>query len=138
MFKFENVTKEIKNDVSLAPKAKAEWLAQMGEIFVNPTGFMYADDILNEALAIDGSNKRALFYKAFLKPLMSLEGILKRIEPVMAKETEDVKKSYEEYAKTYLPNSGLQAFLLNGQPNIRNEADIQKYLDSLSAEQDSS
>ena len=31
---------QIKNDDSLTPKAKAERLAQMGEIFVNPTGFM--------------------------------------------------------------------------------------------------
>lgn len=129
-------TNQIIRNENLSSKAKAESLAQMAEILVSPTGFMFADAIFDKALRLDRTNQRAQFYKAMLGPFMVLEGILKRVEPLFKNETYKQRVEYEKYAKRIYPNSGLQAFLLNGNPDIKNEADIQRYLDRLGAAQD--
>lgn len=124
----------ITSDSSLSPKDKAEKLALAGEQLVTLTGFMYAGDILDQALVLDPQNKRAQFYKALLSAPLRLEGILTRIRP-MVKSNPESQKSYDEVVAS-IPEGGLKKFLFNGKENIRSEKDVQGFLDEIYGGQD--
>lgn len=124
----------IMNDSSLSSVEKAEKLALAGEQLVSLTGFMYADVVLDQALRYDPNNKRAQFYKAFLATPMALRGIMARIKP-LATSTPDHRRQYEQSLKS-IPNSGLKTFLLDGQPDIKTEKDIQGFFDQIYTVQD--
>ncbi len=100
-----------------------------GEQLATPTGFMYADVVLDQALSQDPDNKKAQFYKAFLAQPMALQGILARIKP-LANLKPETKKQYEE-AISGLPNSGLKTFLFDGQEDIKTEKDAQAFVDEI-------
>lgn len=116
-------------DKTLSPVEKAEKLALAGEQLTTPTGFMYADLVFDQALSLDANNKRAQFYKAFLATPMSLRGIMARVKPV-ASSTPESKKKYDEAVKN-LPNSGLKTFLFDGTADIKNEKDIQGFVNQV-------
>jgi hypothetical protein len=103
-------TNEIHADASLASPEKAEKLALAAEQLMTPTSFMYADLVLDQALALDASNLRAKFYKAVVATPMSLKGIAARIKPLAARDLESLRRYNEAIAN--LPESGLKNFFL--------------------------
>lgn len=119
---------------NLPEKKKAEKLSLSGEKLVSPIGFMYANEVFAKVLEIDPGNKKALFYKAILNPLMKFKGILKRIEPLINKGTEKDQKRYKAEI-TGLANGGLREFLLDGKPDIDSEVKLQKFVASTRASQ---
>lgn len=121
-------------DKSIAPKEKAERLALAGEQLITLTGFMYAEDIIDQALALDPQNKRALFYKSLIAAPMKLKGILTRIKPLV-KANPESQKSYNEFVDNLMEGS-LKTFLLSGSENIRTEKDVQAFLDEIYRAQD--
>lgn len=116
-------TDSIQN-AKIAAKDKSERLALAGEQLV-PAAFFYADSVFDEALAVDPSNTRAIFYKTLLKPMMTLKGIANRIRPLAIKEGK-LAKYEEELAK--VPESGVRKFLLDGPQDIQDEVSAQKFL----------
>lgn len=112
-------------DGSLSAAQKSERLTQMAEKMVTPTGFIFADKVLNQALSLDGTNKKAQLYSSFLAPMMAFKGILKRIKP-LAHAKESSRNHYEQEIAA-LPESPLKAFLLDGPEDIRNEKNLQAF-----------
>ncbi len=121
-------------DKNLSPPEKAEQLAKAAEQLVTVQGFAYASNIADLALQQDPSNLRAKFIRAVLAPIMVGKGILARVEPLAGRDP----KLQEEYDKiladleTKAPNSTYKSFLMDGQPDIRSENDIQNYYNSIS------
>ncbi|HEY8270394.1 MAG TPA: hypothetical protein VIG33_05855 [Pseudobdellovibrionaceae bacterium] len=102
---------------------KADELADAGEQLVSPYTFMLSDKVFDMALEKDPSNKKAQFYKAFVKRMMVLKGIGKRIAPLMKKGTAKQQADYEK-AKTDLPDSPLKSFLLDGPEDIKSYSQL--------------
>ena len=119
---------------NLPPKEKAEQLALAGEKLLTPSGFMYADTIFKQALEIDSTNIRAQFYSKFLAGPISLKGALARVRPIAVATIEGRKK----YNKTLseIKNKNLKDFLLDGEPDIKTEKDLQEFGEELAEEQD--
>lgn len=105
-------------------QASAEDLALAGEQLVTPSSFPLADRVLDEALAKDPSNKRAQFYKMFLKPFMVFQGVAVRVRPFVRAygDMEQFKKLED------LPNSTTRDLLFNGREDIANLAQLQDLL----------
>ncbi len=108
----------------------------MAQKLVTPVGFMYANEVLDQALKQDRTNERAQFLKAFIAPTLQLRGILKRIEPMTITETAAVQAELQELKNAIIVNSGLQAFLIDGQPNLHSEQELQTVVDGFRREQD--
>lgn len=115
-----------KNSGSLIESA--ENLALSGEQLLSPLSFMYADLIFDMALKNDPSNKRAQFYKTILKPLVYMKGSMKRIKPLLPLFTKEEQKNYAEFVKDF-PESAYKTFLLDGKEDLKNEKDVQAFLD---------
>lgn len=82
-------TKRLSTDTN---KTHAEKLTRVGEILVNnPVGMTHAHDLFNQALALDPTNNKALFYSAFTGIIMTFEGIYNRAQPLA-----DDPKDYKE------------------------------------------
>jgi len=115
------------NTMTITAKSSmdAESLALAGEQLVAPHTFMLADPVFEMALAKDPNNKRAQFYRAFIKPFMVLKGIGKRILPVV-KQYGDIVK-YNQMESTF-PNSPLRDFLFNGSEDIKTVTGVQDVL----------
>lgn len=103
----------------------SEELALAGEQLITPSSFALADKVLDEALAKDSNNKRAQFYKKFLKPIMALRGIGARIRPAI-REHGDIAQHENGIAN--IPNSSTRDFILDGQEDIRTVTDMQNLL----------
>jgi hypothetical protein len=112
-----------------APASKAEQLALAAEQLLTPSGFIYADMILDMALKLDANNKRAGLYKSFLASSMATKGILARIRPLAEKDPKMKKKLDETIAK--MQEGSLKTFLLDGKGDIKNEKDAQAFADSV-------
>ncbi len=125
---------KIYSDLNLTPTQKSEKLALAGEQLVTPTGFMYANIVFDQSLEKDPTNKRAQFYKAFLALPLQMHGILARLKPFAYKKAES-KKKYDA-AVMNLPISGLKTFLFDGSADIKDEKDVQAFLDSVYKVQD--
>ncbi len=108
---------------------KAEQLALAAEQLLTPSGFIYADMILDQALQLDPANKRAGLYKTFLAGSMATKGILARIKPLADKDPESKKKLADMIAK--MQEGSLKKFLLDGKPEIKDEKDVQAFADSV-------
>lgn len=121
-------------DTSLSSKDKAEKLALAGEQLVTYTGFMYSEEILDLALELDPKNKRAQFYKAVLATPMKLKGILTRVKPLLKKYPES-QNNYNEVLSS-VPEGGLKTFLLDGNEDIKDESDVQGFMDEIYQGQD--
>lgn len=109
--------------------SKAEQLALAAEQLLTPSGFIYADMVLDMALKLDPNNKRAGLYKSFLASSMATKGILSRIQPLAAKDPKMKKKLEDMIAK--MQEGSLKKFLLDGKPDIKNEKDVQAFADSV-------
>jgi hypothetical protein len=120
---------KVLNNDSLSSSDKAEELALIAEQLATPTGFMYADLILDQALKLDSNNLRANFYKALLAQPMALKGAMKRIKPLAQRDLESLNR-YNE-AISNLPESALKTFMFDGQENIRTEKDVQGFVDEI-------
>jgi hypothetical protein len=94
---------------------------------MTPLGFMYADVVFDKALEIDPKNDRARFYKAFLKPVMSLRGSLARVKPLVDLSDSATRTNYKKTIDE-IPNSGLRTFLLDGPADIVDEKSAQDFL----------
>lgn len=118
---------------NLTLASKAEQLAKAAEQLLTVQGFVYANDVADLALAQDASNLRARFIKAILVPVMVQKGIFARLAPLAAKDA----RAQEEYSnglaelQSKYPNSTLKTFLLDGVADIRDESDVQNYVESL-------
>ena len=108
---------------------KAEQLALAAEQLLTPSGFIYADMILDQALTLDPNNKRAGLYKSFLAGSMATKGILARVKPLADKDPESKKKLAEMIEK--MQEGSLKKFLLDGKPEIKDEKDVQAFADSV-------
>ncbi len=116
-------------DVSISPENKAEQYAKAGEQLAQTSSFALAEPVLDQALSLDPSNKRAQLYKAFLAQNMALRGVLVRIKPMLRKHPESVA----DYNKmvSELPKGALRDFLMDGQEDIKTEKEVQAFLDSM-------
>jgi hypothetical protein len=121
-------------DKTLTSAEKAEKLALAGEQLTTPTGFMYADLVFDQALSLDSNNTRAKFYKSLLATPMALRGIMARVKP-LAYSAPKSKKKFDEAVKN-IPNSGLKTFLFDGSGDIKNEKDIQGFINQIYDAQD--
>jgi tetratricopeptide (TPR) repeat protein len=104
-------------------KMSAEELAESGEALVSPFTFMLADRVFTMALAKDPENKKAQFYKNFVKRLMVLKGIVRRIAPLARAGTAQQRADYEDWKKQF-PESPLKTFLLDGPEDLTREAQL--------------
>lgn len=105
---------------------KAESLALISEQLFTLTNFMHSVEMANMALQLDPKNLKAQFYKLAAAPLMNLKGMAVRVQPMM--DQEQLTHLHAQVDK--IPDSALKTFLLNGQPDIKTEKDVQKFLDS--------
>ncbi len=122
-----NTSAIIASDASAS--AKAEQLALAAEQLLTPSGFIYADMVLDMALKLDANNKRAGLYKSFLASSMAAKGILARIKPLAEKDPK-MKKNLEETISK-MQEGSLKTFLLDGKADIKNEKDVQAFADSV-------
>lgn len=129
----------IANDPQQTPQEKAEKLALAAEQLFTYQGFEFANDIADQALALDATNLRAQFYKALLGPMMLQKGILVRVERLAAKERRIDRqyKAYIEKLQNETPESNLKSFLFaTSEPNFANENDILNFVGQLSTSMD--
>ncbi len=121
------------SNLNLTTPQRAEELAKIAEQLLTAQGFIYAVDLANQALLIDPKNLRAQFIKAILGPLVAQKGILARIAPLAAQDPV-LKSKYEKMLAEIegtQPNSSIKTHLMGGSPDIKDEADIQKYFDEI-------
>ena len=124
---------KIKTNSNLSPSQKAEQLAKAAEQLMTYQGFAYANDVADMALQQDSANVRAQFVKAILGPIMVNEGIAKRVKPMASKDVDALANYNKAMAdlENKTPNSTYKSFLKNGDEDIRDEKDVQNYIDSL-------
>lgn len=96
---------------------KSDELADAGEQLVSPYTFMLSDRVFDMALEKNPDNKKAQFYKNFVKRLMVLKGIGRRIAPMMRQGSQEQIAGYEKWKREF-PNSPLKTFLLDGPEDI--------------------
>jgi hypothetical protein len=111
--------------VSAKSSMDASELADAGEQLVTPYTFMLADKVFAMALKNDPMNKKALMYKALLKPLMLYKGIGNRIKPLIRSygSIGNLETSLEK-----IPKSPLRNFLLDGPEDIKSAKQVQDLL----------
>jgi hypothetical protein len=121
------------SDKSAPPPVKAQRLADASEQLLSVQGFDYANEVADLALEQDPSNVKAQFVKAILGPIMAQKGIVARVAPLAALDPNGQDQYTEALAQIDAkPNSTLKTFALDGQPDIKNEADVQAHLDAVS------
>lgn len=113
--------------VQVSSNSAADELVDAGEQLVGPYTFPLADRAFAMALEKDSNNKKAQFYRAFLKPLMRSRGILDRLRPY-ARSWGNIA-ALDNMIKS-LPESPLAKFLVDskGQAPIKDAQDIQEYM----------
>lgn len=122
----------INNNSNLTPEQKATELADAGEQLFSAQGFVYAETVMDMALAADPKNPKAGFYKHLLAFVSTDRGILKRIQKLAAR-TQATRESFEQIAwqMDKMPESNLFKFLMDpSQKDIQTESDVQAYLES--------
>lgn len=103
----------------------SEELTAAGEQLIAVHSFHLAYKVFEKALEKDSENKKAQFYKIFLKRFMTLEGVLTRITPFVEKygNNESHKKTQKE-----LPKHPMRDFLIGKNKDlkpIKNLSEIQ-------------
>jgi hypothetical protein len=102
----------------------AALLARRGELLVtNPVAITHANDMFNDALKLDPTNKKALFYSAFTGIIMAFEGTVKRAESSFDKPSD--YNNIMDYVKDNLKYPELVSFL----SNKANKEDLKTYQD---------
>jgi len=120
-------------NATLSNAEKAEKLAKASEQLLTGQGFSYASDVADLALQKDSTNVRAQFVKAIIGPIMAYKGIYRRVKPLADLDKQSSVKYTQAIAKfeAEVPNSTIKEFLLDGSEDLRNESDVQNYLDSV-------
>jgi len=113
--------------IHVAAQMESDQLADAGEQLVSPYTFMLADKVFDMALAKDSANKKAQFYKSFLKRMMVFKGIAARIAPMMNKGSQKQQDDYAKWLREF-PESPLKAFLVDGAGDIGSYAQLMKVL----------
>lgn len=128
-------TGAISANAQLSSEEKAERLALAAEELLTPDGFIYATDVLDEALKHDSNNKRAQLYRSLMEQTLALKGIFKRITPLM-NQYPQLKQQHQLQVKSMENTTVLNAYLLDGPEDIQSEEDVQTFLDSFYEKQD--
>lgn len=119
---------------NLSDADKVNELADAAEILLNADGFSQANEYSAMALEIDKNHFKAGAIKVFTDLMQSLKGIAIRVQPYFMK-FESGKSFYTENIKNLKESakySEIYAYMLQGNPEFSNEAEIQIYLDKLS------
>ncbi len=111
--------------ITAADQDDSNTLANAGEALVSPFTFMLADPVFDKALAKDPGNKKALFYKSFLKRFMLLRGVHTRVRPLVRNYGNI--GSYETGMRRF-PSSPFKDFAADGQENISSAIELQNLL----------
>lgn len=118
---------QVQVSVDAKPVADAAGLADAGEQLVGPYTFMLADKVFDSALQADPNNKKAQFYKVFIKRMMVFKGIAKRVRPLIASEGNiaELDKQTQQF-----PESPLKQFLLDGKEDIKTASQVLDVIDN--------
>ncbi|HRO66684.1 MAG TPA: hypothetical protein PL182_03865 [Pseudobdellovibrionaceae bacterium] len=113
--------------VTTTSKMSGDELTEAGEQLVAPYTFHLADRAFEMALEKNPNDKKAQFYRAFLKRFMVNRGILNRVKPYARNHGNEA--GLQQTIKS-LPNHPLKTFLLDdkGLSPIADLAGIQTYL----------
>jgi len=115
----------------LSDAEKAEMLAQIGESLTTPVAFMYADEVLTQALKFDANNPRAQLYKHLVAPAMKLKGGIRGMRPLVAKMSDEAQGAFDMMVTDVEQNESLYNFLVDGPADINNESKAQQFLDQV-------
>jgi len=121
----DTVTQNDVVHISASDAMDADSLTQSGEQLVSPYTFHLASQAFDMALAKDPTNMKAQFYSALLKRLMTMKGILSRLQPYVQRYG-DTKRYSDMIQK--IPNSPLKNFLLDGPQDISTVEGVQQVL----------
>src|SRR5665213_1531332 len=125
----------IVKDSNSTPEQKSEKLALVAEKLSTPSGFMYADEVLDLSLSFDKTNLRAQLYKKMNAPVIALKGSMKRLQPVAGKFSASVRRAYGDEQKTMALNPSIESFFNNGKADIQTEGQAQSLVDQVLAAQ---
>lgn len=109
----------------------ADELARIGELLLMPEGMTYANQMFDQALAIDPKNNKANFYKAWTGPLMTLQGYIPMVQPLLVNQGDQdgLERIREHLATLNMPE--LQSFattLAPGQKPFTSYYDVQRFI----------
>lgn len=124
----EKKTATEKVKLSVNEQMQSDELTAAGEQLVAPHTFHLADRAFELALQKNPNDKKAQFYRAFLKRFMVLRGVGTRVQPIVKKYGD--MNQYNEQLKR-LPNSPIRDFLMNpasGATSLQTEEDVQNLL----------
>ena len=107
--------------------ATANKFVDNAEKMMTPMGFMFAYEVIELALKKDPNNKKAQLYRAMLKPMMRMRGIVRRIEPLMTNQSPQSRAEQKRGFERLGPG-GLRDFLLDGKPDLTDEKSVQAFL----------
>jgi len=104
--------------------------ARIGELLLLPEGFGYADEMFDKALALDPKNGKANFYSALTKPLLTAQGFIPRLEPIVGPDqAQALQRMRNEIAKLSLPElTKFATQLPQGKKAFANYHDLQRAL----------
>lgn len=125
----------IVDDKSIDDVTRAERLSLVGEQLATPSGFMYANEVLNLALAFDSKNRRAQIYKHLLAPELLLKGVIARLEPVRGQFSSRVRENFDAFVSKVHLNKSVDKFFNDGRPDLTNESSIQMLVEKIRAKQ---
>lgn len=123
----------IVEDDSIDNQQKAIQLVNAGEMLFTPESFFLANPIFETAIALDPENKKAQMYKAMIKPLMNMKGIVKRIEPLVKKdpiEYANYQRNHYGEDSYYQTHPLFDQFLKDGEGDISSEKELQDFFQS--------
>lgn len=117
-----------KPGVNVEAKMNSDELTDAAEQLIGPFSFMFADKVLDRALAQDPNNKKALLYKAMLRPMMATRGLWKRARP-FARANGNLGKW--DKIMTNFPESPLKKFYSEGVEDIATPEDALGLVDEI-------
>ncbi|MGE4130756.1 MAG: hypothetical protein AB7F86_03915 [Bdellovibrionales bacterium] len=120
----------------LTNNEKSEMLAQIGEALSTPVGFMYANEVLDQAIRFNAENPRANFYKHLVAPAMVTKGLIKRMQPLADKMSDVTRTNYDQMKEQVALSESLNAFANEGAGDILTEEKAQQVLQAVYREQD--
>lgn len=116
---------------TFSQKIRADKLVASAEQLMSPISFFFADEILDEALKADPTNRMATFYKNLLAPMMKLRGLLTRID----QSPEEIRVHFAQFDIYRRAQGGLKEFLSEPAPGFKTEADVRALVEEIYLEQ---
>lgn len=123
--KGQSVDKNGRVILDINGKMAVDDLINVGEQLIGPYTFHLADRAFEMVLQKDPDNKKAQFYRAFLKRFMVTKGIYTRVKPYARRLMRITQ--HEKDIKS-IPNHPLKTFLLDGKEDIESIGDMQNFL----------